>query len=126
PVLPSERQNPQAALQMVRVDRDLGVGQPRLQLAPPVPGVVRRLRDRAPRRVARILVAAIAPLPEGVRDRSRAGSPELELLAALQLPFPDLPLAKLQRSDQIQRLGGEPRLGMYSANFRNGNLWNQE
>ena len=45
PVLPSERQKPQAALQTVRVDRDIGVGQPRLQLAPPVPGVVRRPCD---------------------------------------------------------------------------------
>ncbi|MDE0112345.1 MAG: hypothetical protein OXN84_08700 [Albidovulum sp.] len=83
PVLPSERQNPQPALQIILVDRDLGVGQPRLQLASPIQGVVQRPRDRALRQVARVVVVPRAPVPDGIRRRKRTGSPELELLAAL-------------------------------------------
>ncbi|MDE0113395.1 MAG: hypothetical protein OXN84_14085 [Albidovulum sp.] len=52
-----------------------------------------------------------APVPEGVRRRKRTGSPELEFLGALQLPFPNLPFAELQCSNQLERLGSEPRLG---------------
>ncbi|MDE0111950.1 MAG: hypothetical protein OXN84_06660 [Albidovulum sp.] len=39
-------------------------------------------------------------------------SPKLELPGALQPPFPDFPFAELQLSDQIEHLGGEPRLGI--------------
>ncbi|MDE0307080.1 MAG: hypothetical protein OXI87_19695, partial [Albidovulum sp.] len=52
-----------------RVDRDLGVGQPRLQLAPPVPGIVQHLRDRALRQVARLAKALDHP-----EDRDSAAS----------------------------------------------------
>ena len=55
---------------------------------------------------------APAPLPDGLGHRKGAASLELELLPALELPFPDLPFAEQQAFDRLQGLGGKPRLGI--------------
>lgn len=99
------------------------VGQPRLELVPPVLGLVQSLRERVHRRAARILVLALAPLQEGAGHRKRAASSELEHFAALGILFPDRIFEGLLHSVQHERRHDElwlviQRLFEFASNVR--------
>ncbi len=108
PVLLSQLDAAQCALDTIRVDRHQRVFEEHLEGLLAFDGVGDRPADRVLRRQRRVPERPLTPLPEGVDQQAGAGAPRLQ--AFRRRPGTEFLLDPVHAPDQIQRLPGEHRM----------------
>ena len=89
------------ALQMIRIDRDIGIRQADLQRISPVARIVHGQQKRILRRSRQVLDDGPAPSPEGFDDRHRMLPAPGELRRSRKLLLADLLLVRVEPADQF-------------------------
>ena len=105
PVLFSHGDGAQGTLEVVGVDRHLGIGEEHLQACLACQGVVQGLGQGAAGQQIRALALAVAPGPEGLHHRRAVRAAVGELRLAGEPPLADHLLVAVERPDEGQGLG---------------------
>ena len=104
PIFPSRRDDAKTALQMIGVDRHIGVRQEHLQARHARFRVLDGVGERVARQHIHSMALVVAPVPEAIDDRLAVLGAVGELLVIAQVPLADDLFVPVQRSDQGQRL----------------------
>ena len=110
PGLATHRNDAQRPFQMVRVDRDIGVGEKYLEADTSFAHIVQSLDKGVARREALSLELLIDPFEEELDERFAVRQAMQLLGVAEELAIADFLLDGIQRLDLLQRFGGAGRL----------------